>query len=82
MKRIIIMMLSRLMVLSAGCSRTPEDPVISDVDYDKYLLYQCELPQPLYYPSREDFTKDGVLDHESWSIATVWGIGYKFEVRN
>ena len=66
-----------MMVLSAGCGRQTEDPVIEDVDYNKYLVYKCELPEPLYYPSREDFTKDGVLDHESWSIALA-----DFTVRN
>ena len=77
MKKIIVVMLCRMMVLSAGCARQTEDPVIEDVDYNKYLVYKCELPEPLYYPSREDFTKDGVLDHESWSIALA-----DFTVRN
>lgn len=26
--------------------------------------------------------REKIKDHASWSIATVWGIGYKFEVRN
>ncbi|MGX8704716.1 MAG: winged helix-turn-helix domain-containing protein, partial [bacterium] len=26
--------------------------------------------------------REKIHDHESWKIATVWGIGYKFEVRN
>ena len=26
--------------------------------------------------------REKIKDHQSWSIATVWGIGYKFEVRN
>ena len=25
--------------------------------------------------------RDKLKDHESWKIATIWGIGYKFEVR-
>ena len=25
--------------------------------------------------------REKIKDHESWSIATVWGIGYKFELR-
>ena len=25
--------------------------------------------------------REKIKDHESWSIATVWGIGYKFEVK-
>ncbi|MBQ1315085.1 MAG: hypothetical protein IIY57_02740 [Erysipelotrichaceae bacterium] len=77
MKKIIVVMLCRMMVLSAGCSSQQEDPVIEDVDYNKYLAYKCELPEPLYYPNREDFTKDGVLNHESWSIALA-----EFTTRN
>ncbi|HCI27988.1 MAG TPA: DNA-binding response regulator, partial [Roseburia sp.] len=23
-----------------------------------------------------------IKDHANWSLATVWGIGYKFEVRD
>ena len=26
--------------------------------------------------------REKIKDHESWRIATIWGIGYKFEVRN
>ena len=26
--------------------------------------------------------REKIKDHPSWSISTVWGIGYKFEVRN
>lgn len=26
--------------------------------------------------------REKIKDHPSWSIATVWGIGYKFEVKN
>lgn len=26
--------------------------------------------------------REKIKDHESWSIGTVWGIGYKFEVKN
>lgn len=26
--------------------------------------------------------REKIKDHESWKIATIWGIGYKFEVRN
>ena len=26
--------------------------------------------------------REKIKDHEEWSIATVWGIGYKFEVKN
>jgi len=26
--------------------------------------------------------REKIKDHNDWSIATVWGIGYKFEVRN
>ena len=26
--------------------------------------------------------REKIKDHTSWSIATVWGIGYKFEVKN
>ncbi|MBQ8306399.1 MAG: response regulator transcription factor [Blautia sp.] len=26
--------------------------------------------------------REKIKDHEDWSIATVWGIGYKFEVKN
>ena len=26
--------------------------------------------------------REKIKDHESWSISTVWGIGYKFEVKN
>lgn len=26
--------------------------------------------------------REKIKDHESWGIGTVWGIGYKFEVRN
>ncbi|MCI8319372.1 MAG: response regulator transcription factor [Lachnospiraceae bacterium] len=26
--------------------------------------------------------REKIKDHEKWSIATVWGIGYKFEVRS
>lgn len=26
--------------------------------------------------------REKINDHESWKIATIWGIGYKFEVRN
>ncbi len=26
--------------------------------------------------------REKIKDHETWSIATVWGIGYKFEVKN
>ena len=25
--------------------------------------------------------REKIKDHETWSIATVWGIGYKFEVK-
>ena len=25
--------------------------------------------------------REKISDHESWKISTVWGIGYKFEVR-
>ena len=27
------------------------------------------------------YTHLKIKDHESWRIATIWGIGYKFEVR-
>lgn len=26
--------------------------------------------------------REKIKDHEKWSLSTVWGIGYKFEVRN
>ena len=26
--------------------------------------------------------REKIKDHDSWSISTVWGIGYKFEVKN
>ena len=26
--------------------------------------------------------REKIKDHESWRIATIWGVGYKFEVRN
>ena len=26
--------------------------------------------------------REKIKDHESWKIATIWGIGYKFEVKN
>ncbi len=26
--------------------------------------------------------REKISDHEKWKIATIWGIGYKFEVRN
>ncbi len=26
--------------------------------------------------------REKIKDHENWKIATIWGIGYKFEVRN
>ena len=26
--------------------------------------------------------REKIKDHESWRIATIWGIGYKFEVKN
>lgn len=26
--------------------------------------------------------REKIKDHDSWRIATIWGIGYKFEVRN
>lgn len=26
--------------------------------------------------------REKIKDHESWSLSTVWGIGYKFEVKN
>ncbi|MDQ9894803.1 helix-turn-helix domain-containing protein [Acinetobacter baumannii] len=26
--------------------------------------------------------REKIKDHPAWSIATVWGIGYKFEVKN
>lgn len=26
--------------------------------------------------------REKIKDHETWAIATVWGIGYKFEVKN
>ena len=26
--------------------------------------------------------REKIKDHPSWSISTVWGIGYKFEVKN
>ena len=26
--------------------------------------------------------REKIKDHTSWSLATVWGIGYKFEVKN
>ena len=25
--------------------------------------------------------REKIKDHETWSISTVWGIGYKFEVK-
>ena len=25
--------------------------------------------------------REKIKDHETWGLATVWGIGYKFEVR-
>ncbi|MEG1362814.1 MAG: winged helix-turn-helix domain-containing protein, partial [Lachnospiraceae bacterium] len=25
--------------------------------------------------------REKIKDHDSWALATVWGIGYKFEVR-
>ena len=25
--------------------------------------------------------REKINDHESWKISTIWGIGYKFEVR-
>ena len=32
--------------------------------------------------SRELFFRLKIKDNPHWSIATVWGIGYKFEVKN
>lgn len=26
--------------------------------------------------------REKIKDHESWSISTIWGVGYKFEVKN
>ena len=26
--------------------------------------------------------REKIKDHEEWSISTVWGIGYKFEVKH
>ena len=26
--------------------------------------------------------REKIKDHANWSLATVWGIGYKFEVRD
>ena len=26
--------------------------------------------------------REKIKDHETWRIATIWGIGYKFEVKN
>ena len=25
--------------------------------------------------------REKINDHENWRIATIWGVGYKFEVR-
>ena len=70
-RKTLIIILSRLMLfLSCGCQNgQPEEAVVADYDYDQYLVFPTELPEPLYYPTSEEFTIDGVLNHEDWSIA-------------
>ena len=74
MKRIIIVLLSAVVLLTCGCNGSQETEehvpaVIEDFDYDQYLVCPVEYPEANYYPDEKDFVKDGVMDTEGLSIA-------------
>ena len=44
-----------------------------------YALSEKKLKEKVH--QKEENLREKIKDHPSWSISTVWGIGYKFEVK-
>ena len=45
-----------------------------------YIVVPCYKEQEVL-PETSKRLREKIKDHANWKIATIWGIGYKFEVR-